>query len=235
MALWDMFTKRVQPADSAGATPGAATGSGSAAAAGAAQPPVSHLAAEGGAGAAPTPVPADTSATAHTPAAADSATPTPAPLSTQRSQSFAQQAGAAAPTGALNSQIVQAVQLSNAETASYAASQISTAPDMMISQASGLVAQSAANYFDGVSKLALASQAVLLKKMTEDIANENLPAAAEDALGALATDLLMAAAAAVAAAAGAIEAESASFAIDKIDQSIARYSATLANRKSSQP
>ncbi|NML32806.1 hypothetical protein [Paraburkholderia antibiotica] len=151
-----------------------------------------------------------------------------------RAQSLAQQSAASTPTDALNSQIVQAVQLSNAETASYAASQISTAPDMMISQASGLVAQSAANYFDGVSKLALASQAVLLKKMTEDIAKENLPAAAEDALGALATDLLMAAAAAVAAAAGAIEAESASFAIDKIDQSIARYSATLANRKASQ-
>ncbi|MBG6741257.1 hypothetical protein I5I90_34035, partial [Pseudomonas aeruginosa] len=36
--------------------------------------------------------------------------------------------------------------------------------------------------------------------------------------------------AAVAAAAGAIEAESASFAIDKIDQSIAKYSETLASR-----
>ncbi|MBG6646980.1 hypothetical protein I5I83_18040, partial [Pseudomonas aeruginosa] len=34
----------------------------------------------------------------------------------------------------------------------------------------------------------------------------------------------------VAAAAGAIEAESASFAIDKIDQSIAKYSETLASR-----
>jgi hypothetical protein len=144
---------------------------------------------------------------------------------------MAQQPAATPSTSALNSQIVQAVQLSNAETASYAASQVATAPDMMISQASGLVAQSAANYFDGVSKLALASQAVLLKKMTENLAEQNLAAAAEDALGALATDLLMGAAAAVAAAAGAIEAESASFAIDKIDQSIARYSATLANRK----
>ncbi|MBH8636298.1 hypothetical protein I5J65_31270, partial [Pseudomonas aeruginosa] len=37
-------------------------------------------------------------------------------------------------------------------------------------------------------------------------------------------------AAGVAAAAGAIEAESASFAIDKIDQSIAKYSETLASR-----
>ena len=39
-------------------------------------------------------------------------------------------------------------------------------------------------------------------------------------------------AAAVAAAAGAIEAESAHFALDKIDQSIEKYNTTLANRSS---
>jgi hypothetical protein len=137
------------------------------------------------------------------------------------------------PSDALNNQIVQAVTLTNAETASYAPSQIATAPDMMISQAAGLVAQSAANYFDGISKVAMASQAVLLKQMTENIAKNNLPGAAEDALGALVTDLLMGAAAAVAAAAGAIEGEAASFAIDKIDQSISKYSSLLANSKSS--
>ena len=133
-------------------------------------------------------------------------------------------------TSALNSQVVQAVQMSNSETAGYAPSQIAIAPNMMISQASGLVAQSAASYFDGVSKIALASQAILLRQMTQNIAENKLAQAAEDALGALATDLLMGAAAAVAAAAGAIEAESASFAIDKIDQSIAKYSETLASR-----
>ena len=101
---------------------------------------------------------------------------------------------------------------------------------MMISQAAGLVAQAAAGYFDGVSKIALAAQAVLLQQMTENIVKDNLPAAAEDALGALATDLLVGAAAAVAAAAGAMEAEAASVAIDKIDQSIAKYADTLANR-----
>jgi hypothetical protein len=139
----------------------------------------------------------------------------------------------APPTDALNSQIVQAVTLTNAETASYAPSQIATAPDMMISQASGLVAQSAANYFDGVSKIALASQAVLLKQMTENIAKQNLAGAAEDALGALVTDLLMGAAAAVAAAAGAIEGEAASFAMDKIDASLTKYSSLLSNSKAS--
>ncbi|BCT30679.1 hypothetical protein [Pseudomonas protegens] len=136
-------------------------------------------------------------------------------------------------TDALNSQIVQAVQFTNAQTFSYAPAQIAIAPDMMISQAAGLVAQSAAGYFDGVSKLALAAQAVLLKQMTENIVKENVKGAAEDALGVLATDLMVGAAAAVAAAAGAMEAEAAGMAIDKIDASIAKYSATLANRSSS--
>lgn len=136
-------------------------------------------------------------------------------------------------TDALNSQIVEAVQFTNAQTFAYAPAQIAIAPDMMISQAAGLVAQSAAGYFDGVSKLALAAQAVLLQQMTENIVKNNMPAAAEDALGALATDLLVGAAAAVAAAAGAMEAEAASVAIDKIDQSIAKYSSLLASRAAS--
>ncbi|ATE70455.1 hypothetical protein IEQ11_03280 [Lysobacter capsici] len=137
-----------------------------------------------------------------------------------------------APTDALNKQIVQAVTFTNAETASYAPSQIATGPDMMISQAAGLVAQSAAAYFDGVTKIALASQGVLMKQMTQDLVEGNVEQAAEDALGILATDIFMGAAAAVAAAAGAMEAASASFAIDRIDQSIAKYSTLLQNRKS---
>jgi hypothetical protein len=134
-------------------------------------------------------------------------------------------------TSALNDQIVQAVQLSNAENAAYAPSQIAIGPNMMISQASGLIAQSSAAYFDGVSKLALASQSILLKQMTQNLVENNLEGAAEDALGVLATDILLGAAAAVAAAAGALEAESASFAIDKIDQSIAKYSDVMRSRK----
>ncbi|OLF56397.1 hypothetical protein [Pseudomonas chlororaphis] len=145
---------------------------------------------------------------------------------------------AAPPTGstaALNSQIVEAVQFTNAQTFSYAPAQIAIAPDMMISQAAGLVAQSAAGYFDGVSKLALAAQAVLLEQMTKNIVANQPEKAAEDALGALATDLLVGAAAAVAAAAGAMEATAAGVAIDKIDESIAKYSSTLANRAASPP
>ncbi|HCE7561942.1 TPA: hypothetical protein NH097_003668, partial [Pseudomonas aeruginosa] len=154
----------------------------------------------------------------------------PSPLAGMSERLLKQTEAPPPDTSALNSQVVQAVQMSNSETAGYAPSQIAIAPNMMISQASGLVAQSAASYFDGVSKIALASQAILLRQMTQNIAENKLAQAAEDALGALATDLLMGAAAAVAAAAGAIEAESASFAIDKIDQSIAKYSETLASR-----
>ncbi|MBT2748497.1 hypothetical protein J7J64_18910 [Lysobacter sp. ISL-42] len=129
--------------------------------------------------------------------------------------------------------MVQAVQFTNAETASYSPSQIATGPDMMISQAAGLVAQSAAVYFDGVTKMALASQGVLIKQMTQELVEGNIEPAAEDALGILATDIFIAAAAAVAAAAGAMEAASASYAIDQIDKSIDKYSTLLQNRKSS--
>jgi hypothetical protein len=178
--------------------------------------------------------------TAAQPAAAHEASPTPRqPVvmpTTSRlsamSQRLLDQSSAARPrTDSLNNQIVQAVQLSNAENAAYAPSQIALGPNMMISQASGLIAQSSAAYFDGVSKLALASQGILLKQMTENLVKDNLAGAAEDALGVLATDVLLGAAAAVAAAAGALEAESASFAIDKIDQSIARYSDVMRSRK----
>ncbi|WP_025128571.1 hypothetical protein [Pseudomonas sp. PH1b] len=181
---------------------------------------------------------------ANEPAAAPAADPSPskspagaAPVSVMETMNEQMLKQATTPstdsTDALNSQIVQAVQFTNAQTFSYAPAQIAIAPDMMISQAAGLVAQSAAGYFDGVSKLALAAQAVLLKQMTENIVKENVKGAAEDALGVLATDLMVGAAAAVAAAAGAMEAEAASVAIDKIDASIAKYSATLANRPSS--
>ncbi|WP_239690810.1 hypothetical protein [Chromobacterium sphagni] len=131
---------------------------------------------------------------------------------------------------ALNSQIVQAVQLSNSETAAYAGNQIAVAPNMMITQAGGLVAQAGANYFDGASKLALASKSVLLKNMTEKFAKEDVKGGVEDALGILITDLLVGTAAAVAAAAGAIEGEAAHFALDKIDQSLSKYKSLTSDK-----
>lgn len=193
------------------------------------------------AAAGPSPEAAEPRAAPHTAAAADPAPAAPPAAAAQPSvmetmnAQLLKQAGTpgADSTDALNSQIVQAVQFTNAQTFSYAPAQIAAAPDMMISQAAGLVAQSAAGYFDGVSKLALAAQSVLLKQMTENIVKENVKGAAEDALGALVTDLLVGAAAAVAAAAGAMEADAASMAIDKIDESITKYSDVLANRSSS--
>ena len=176
----------------------------------------------------------DAGAPAQGPAPAPAPAPPAQPPSNVRSlmtERMLQQSPSPPSTDALNASVVQAVQLSNAETAGYAPSQIALGPDMMISQASGLVAQAAANYFDGVSKLVLASQGVLLKQLTQALAEQNLEQAGEDALGIVATDLLMGAAAAVAAAAGAMEAESASFAIERIDQSIAKYSSVLAARK----
>lgn len=119
--------------------------------------------------------------------------------------------------------------MSNSEIAGYAPSQTAIVPNIIVSQASGLVAQSTANHFDGASKIALANRAILLRQMTQSIAESKLAQAAEDALGTLATDLLMGTAAVVAAAARAIGAKSASSAIDKIDQSIVKYSEILVN------
>ncbi|MXV06319.1 hypothetical protein DYQ95_04065 [Xanthomonas sp. LMG 9002] len=119
---------------------------------------------------------------------------------------------------ALDSAIARGVQRSDAETMAYALSQVEVGSNMLIRQAPGLVAQSAAVYFDGVSKTALASQGVLLKNLAENKPEQ----AAEDVLDVLVSDALVGAAAAVATAASALEAESASFAIDTIDQSIAK-------------
>ncbi|MEI2455658.1 MULTISPECIES: hypothetical protein [Lysobacter] len=102
--------------------------------------------------------------------------------------------------------------------------------DQVSGDAAGQVAQSAAAYFDSVSQLALASHGVLLKRMTEELVEQHAAKAAEDALGILVSDVLLGAAAAVAAAVGAIEAESAGFAIDRIDQNIAKYTALLQER-----
>jgi hypothetical protein len=242
MSLKDFFTGK-QPAASggSGAAPagGAASGgAGTAASDAGAAPNVSASVAEAApaataatptAAAAPAAPAANGAASATNTAAQTPPQPPSSPLSGFTGQM--QSAPPAGGTDALNSQIVQSVQMSNSETAAYASSQIAVAPNMMITQASGLVAQSAANYFDGASKLALASKGVLLKNMTEKLVAEDIKGAAEDALGVLITDLLVGTAAAVAAAAGAIEGEAAHFALDKIDQSLNKYQALLDKRR----
>lgn len=123
-------------------------------------------------------------------------------------------------TSALNSATVQSVGFQNQEVQSYAPTMVVTPPDQMIGQAAGLAAQASAQYFDSMTKIIMASQSVMLKKMAENVAAGNLVTAAEDGLVIAETELLLAAAMAVAAAGGAMEAESASFGISKINESV---------------
>ncbi|MCV2889156.1 hypothetical protein [Ruegeria aquimaris] len=123
-------------------------------------------------------------------------------------------------TSALDPAVVQSVEFQNQEIKDYAPTMIVTPPDQMIGQAAGLAAQSAAQYFDSVTKLVMASQSVMLKKMSEDLVAGNIATAAEDGLIIAETELLLAGAMAVAAAGGAMEAASASFGISKINESV---------------
>ncbi|WP_236654964.1 hypothetical protein [Burkholderia pyrrocinia] len=130
----------------------------------------------------------------------------------------------AAGSGSLALQTVQAI---NAEAASYATTQIAVGPNMMITQAGGLVAQAAANYFEASTSLAIAGKSVLMKDLAQKTIDENVPGMAMDAMGLLLTDLFVATAAIVAGAAEAIEGEAASIALDKIDESLQKYQALL--------
>ncbi|WP_301854688.1 hypothetical protein [Burkholderia cepacia] len=123
--------------------------------------------------------------------------------------------------------VLQTVQAINAEAASYATTQIAVGPNMMITQAGGMVAQAAANYFEASTSLAIAGKSVLMKDLAQKTIDENVRGMAMDAVGLLLTDLFVATAAVVAGAAEAIEGEAASIALDKIDESLQRYQALL--------
>ncbi|RQR61247.1 hypothetical protein DIE18_12075 [Burkholderia sp. Bp9125] len=122
---------------------------------------------------------------------------------------------------------MQTVQAINAEAASYATTQIAVGPNMMITQAGGMVAQAAANYFEASTSLAIAGKSVLMKDLAQKTIDENVPGMAMDAVGLLLTDLFVATAAIVAGAAEAIEGEAASVALDKIDESLQKYQSLL--------
>ncbi len=122
---------------------------------------------------------------------------------------------------------LQTVQAINAEAASYASTQIAVGPNMMITQAGGMVAQAAANDFEASTSLAIAGKSVLMKDLAQKTVDENVPGMAMDAMGLLLTDLFVATAALVAGAAEAIEGEAASIALDKIDESLQKYQALL--------
>ncbi|CDN65211.1 hypothetical protein I35_7654 [Burkholderia cenocepacia H111] len=122
---------------------------------------------------------------------------------------------------------LQTVQAINAEAASYATTQIAVGPNMMITQAGGMVAQAAANYFEASTSLAIAGKSVLMKDLAQKTIDEDVKGMAMDAVGLLLTDLFVATAAVVAGAAEAIEGEAASVALDRIDESLQKYQALL--------
>ena len=122
---------------------------------------------------------------------------------------------------------LQTVQAINAEAASYATTQIAVGPNMMITQAGGMVAQAAANYFETSTSLAIAGKSVLMKDLAQKTIDEDVKGMAMDAVGLLLTDLFVATAAVVAGAAEAIEGEAASVALDRIDESLQKYQALL--------
>ncbi|WP_419690241.1 hypothetical protein ACN22W_38260 [Burkholderia theae] len=122
---------------------------------------------------------------------------------------------------------LKTVQAINAEAASYATTQIAVGPNMMITQAGGLVAQAAANYFEASTSLAIAGKSVLMKDLAQKTIDEDELGMAMDAVGLLLTDLFVATAALVAGAAEAIEGEAASIALDRIDDSLQKYQGLL--------
>ncbi|WP_323122726.1 hypothetical protein [Burkholderia alba] len=129
--------------------------------------------------------------------------------------------------GRAGSASLQTVQAINAEAAAYATTQIAIGPNMMITQAGGMVAQAAANYFEASTSLAIAGKGVLMRDLAQKTIDEDERGMAMDAIGLLLTDLFVATAAMVAGAAEAIEGEAASFALEKIDESLLKYQSLL--------
>ncbi|WP_420414387.1 hypothetical protein [Roseibium sp.] len=76
--------------------------------------------------------------------------------------------GSAPSTSALNQQAVQAAEFSNYENADYAATMVATPPELMVGQTTGLAVQDAANYMNAIMQIAVAAQAVAIKKAAEN-------------------------------------------------------------------
>ncbi|MGS4885788.1 hypothetical protein [Roseibium sp. MB-4] len=88
-----------------------------------------------------------------------------------------QPAQTAPTTTALNQQAVQAAEFSNYENAEYAPTMVSTPPELMVGQTTGLAVQDAANYMNAIMQIAVAAQAVAIKKAAENppLAGEEIP------------------------------------------------------------
>lgn len=70
-------------------------------------------------------------------------------------------------TSALNQKIVQAVSFANQQTDSYRGEMTIMTPEMMVGQATGQAVQNAESYMNAIMQIALAAQAVVLKKAAE--------------------------------------------------------------------
>lgn len=88
-----------------------------------------------------------------------------------------QTAPTAPTTSALSQQAVQAAEFSNYENAEYAPTMVSTPPELMVGQTTGLAVQDAANYMNAIMQIAVAAQAVAIKKAAENppLAGEEIP------------------------------------------------------------
>lgn len=84
-------------------------------------------------------------------------------------------------TSALNAQAVQAAQFSNFANISNAPDMVTTPPEIMVGQTTGLAVQDAANYMNAIMQIAVAAQAVAIKKAAEGpvAAVEEIPLMAE--------------------------------------------------------
>ena len=103
--------------------------------------------------------------------------------------------------------------------------QASVSANMDQARAGEIVPQATPDYFNDVANLALASKAILLKKMTESLDRGELNKADEDALRQQMVDLINEAAAVAANATA--ETESALSALGKTDQSLKKYQMLL--------
>lgn len=103
----------------------------------------------------------------------------------------------------LPAQSVGTVDLSTTLALGAAPQTLNAGAQAMIEQAHGLTAEASAAYFDGISKVILASQSVMARQMTQNVVAEDYKDAANDALMIAISNILLHSSLTVAAAGGA--------------------------------
>ncbi|MEP3046085.1 MAG: hypothetical protein ABJL55_08390 [Roseibium sp.] len=74
----------------------------------------------------------------------------------------------APPTSALNQKVVQAASFTNYETSDYSPQMVAIPPELMVGQTTGLAVQDAEKYMNAIMQIAVAAQAVAIKKAAEN-------------------------------------------------------------------